>query len=675
MSLPRPIRNLLVANRGEIAVRIINTAREHDPPLSVFTVFTPNDTAHTLSLPPSHALELSSVKDYLDIALIISLAKQHHIDAVHPGYGFLAESADFASQMWAQARVTVIGPGADILACTGDKLAARALAEECDVPVLPAMTQPVKQAEDVRAFVDKFGLPVILKAVDGGGGRGIRLVEKHTDLEGAVNGALAESPSNRIFVEKAALRGFRHIEVQIIGDGTGKVAHLWERECSIQRRYQKVIEMAPSSIRQKCGNLVARMIDSAVRMASTLKYRSLGTFEFLASPLTSEYFFLEINPRLQVEHTVTEQIASVDLVNLQLHIAQGGSLGNYKNPTVLTNIDKPQAELALLPPATKALQLRITAEDPSRSFAPSTGTIDGFSLPSGNGIRVDSGLASQQRNLVSPDFDSLLAKVIVTGNSWSETRRKARRALEDIDFDALKTNTDLLRAIVVSQDFANYDCDTRWLELNASDLMKAYPHAKERRPSTRLSQVATPENVSSVFSSSALLRKGDGWNIALEPQSLTHIDGAVPSNHFLKLDRVLRNDFPRLVVADVSYSMPKAEGQLQFRMTVNATSASASDTSNSSARRGDPTNPRHVITPFSGTLVEVLVDEGDQVEPGQIICIIKQMKMELEVRAQAQQRGVATWVTNIEDGANIGEGVLVAELESGQDRLKTTAKI
>lgn len=257
---PRPVRKLLVINRGEIATRIISSARELG--IETYAVYTENDVSHTYNA--SHAIRLKSPASYMDVAEMVNVAKQHSIDAVHPGYGFLSESSDLAQEM-ASANVMVIGPGAENLDRTGDKLRARLLAEECSVPVLPAFTQPTGDVEQVRAFASQNGLPVMVKAVDGGGGRGIRLIKSMDDLKSNVTRAIEESPSKQVFAEKAAVDGFRHVEVQIIGNGNGEVMHLWERECSIQRRYQKIVELAPSTVLER--NVVKPVIEAAVRMA------------------------------------------------------------------------------------------------------------------------------------------------------------------------------------------------------------------------------------------------------------------------------------------------------------------------------------------------------------------------------------------------------------------------
>jgi pyruvate carboxylase len=261
MKNPLSVPNHLTFCRGEIATRIISTARELD--LETYSIYNSSDASHTFG--STHSIQLTSPASFLDISELIGIAKKHRIDAVHPGYGFLSESPEFAQRMWDEAGALVIGPGPEILSRTGDKLQARLLAEECQVPVLPALKTPTSDISELRKFASSVRYPIIIKAVDGGGGRGIRIVRKDEDLASLAKRALQESPSGKAFAEKAAIDGYRHVEVQIIGDGRGNVRHLWERECSIQRRFQKVVEFAPSSIEDR--GLVGEVIHAALRMA------------------------------------------------------------------------------------------------------------------------------------------------------------------------------------------------------------------------------------------------------------------------------------------------------------------------------------------------------------------------------------------------------------------------
>ncbi|KAI0505397.1 PycA protein [Xylaria bambusicola] len=653
----RPIKRLLIANRGEVAKRIIDCARELA--IETFALTTSGDTSHALGA--AHVFPIASSASYTDTTTLIDFVKHHKIDAVHPGYGFLSESADFAQRMWTEAGALVVGPGWDILLKTGDKLAGKLLAQQCGVPTLPATDIPSGGEEDIRQFVRKAGLPVMLKAVDGGGGKGIRLVRRESDLESAAKRAIAESPSHRIFVEKAAVDGFRHIEVQIIGDGSGQVRHLWERECSIQRRYQKMIEQAPSTIQDR--EFVGRIIEAAMRMARRIKYLSLGTFEFLVNTDQGKFFFLEVNPRLQVEHTVTECIALVDLVKIQLEIAQGASFAD-------TELKKVSSDVMHVPKLL-SIQLRLTAENVQRDWTLSTGKVEAFSLPTGHGVRVDTHLSHLQTVTVGADFDSLLAKIVVTGGSRDVVVSRCRRALEDTRFEGVKTNLDILRAVVSHGDFVHSLCDTSWFERRMSDLIMSGSKIsrniinKEEEASRSIEGERQPSaSLDSSIRSTIMLRKGDAW--ALKLSSL----GSTEEAHHIKLTRVVRNEFPSSFKADIEYSHPTSP--LPQTFTLDAISSNASSASVVAAgkhRQGDVNNPLHVVVPFPGKLVELSVDEGDEVHQGQVICVVQQMKMELEIRARIGGR--VKWVTDAQDGEDIAEGTLAAELDDAYNEDKT----
>ncbi|KAF3042684.1 hypothetical protein E8E12_007332 [Didymella heteroderae] len=622
MSRPpsRPIKRLLIANRGEIATRIISSARELS--IETYGIYVSGDDSHAARA--AHAVELRSAGDFMDTDALISIVKKHQIDAVHPGYGFLSESEVFADRMWKEAGAMVVGPGWSILAETGDKLKARQLAERCNVPVSPALQDPTSNVEDVRKFAAEIGYPIMVKAVDGGGGRGIRLIRSEAQLESSVKRAVEESPSKQLFAEKAAVDGFRHVEVQIIGDGSGEVTHLWERECSIQRRYQKVVEIAPSVIKDR--ELIARVIEDSLKMARHVQYFSLGTFEFLVNPATKEHYFLEVNPRLQVEHTITETISMTDVVKAQLHLAQGASLETCSLPVSARN---PRA-----PPPAHSIQFRITAENVEGDWSLSIGKITNFRFPTGNGIRVDTHLISGHPAVVSADFDSLVAKLIVTASSWEDCVRKAQRALEDTSITGIRTNISVLRAIVAHPDFLNGECDTQWLERNQADLLKA---SKQLTAHLNLLLQDSPSSTSGTTLSNAntAFRKGDAWSLSLSPQG----QPAAQPTHHLELTKVLRNDFPTLLSADIIFTSPT--GSTPYTLALNST---------------------HIGIPFPGKLVEVLVDEGDAVKEGDVVCVVQQMKMELEVRSS--RSGRVGWVLEVEEGGEVDVGWLAAVVES-----------
>ncbi|KAK5704165.1 hypothetical protein LTR97_003178 [Elasticomyces elasticus] len=643
---PRPIKRLLVANRGEIAARILTSARELN--IETFALFSENDIGHTFNA--AHAIQLRSPASYMDIDEILDIVKQHKIDAVHPGYGFLSESSELAARM-AEINVMVVGPGSENLERTGDKLRARLLAVECHVPVLPALTEPTGRIDAVRIFAEKTGLPVMVKAIDGGGGRGIRLIRNMRDLPSLVTRAIEESPSKQVFAEKAAVDGFRHVEVQIIGDGKGNVMHLWERECSIQRRYQKIVELAPSTAANR--NVVVPVIEAAIRMARKIEYASLGTFEFLLNPQSGESYFLEINPRLQVEHTITESICSVDIVKAQLCLAQGAS---FENAGLAGLGQDPLAA-----PGMHSIQLRITAEDPAKNYSLSIGKIQAFRFPSGNGVRVDTALLNGAPAVVSSDFDSVIAKIIVTARTWHDAVSKAQRALEDTSVIGITTNIALLRAIVNHADFNAGVCDTQWLEARHDELLQqSQTLAKRPDPFHGLAAPqALTAGTAAVSNAAPMFRKDDAWSIELRPLSAAQTS---TRPHHLQLAKVIRNDFPTNFAADILFTVPGSD-PIPFRMDMQSTSTSASATS-SQHKQGSRSDPSHVILPISGKLVEILVDVGDMVKKDDPICVVKQMKMEIEIRSH--KAGLVTWLTEAEDNEDVAEGMLAAIV--GDDR-------
>ncbi|EEQ92456.1 carboxylase:pyruvate/acetyl-CoA/propionyl-CoA [Blastomyces dermatitidis ER-3] len=648
----RPIKRLLVANRGEIAVRILQAARELS--IETFALYTEDDRSHCDVGAPHHVLALPSPASYMDIALLVQLVRENSIDTIHPGYGFLSESAEFAQRIWEEAGAKVIGPGWEVLARTGDKLQAKELAEACGVPILKAMKTPTNDINLISRFAAEVGYPVMVKAVDGGGGRGIRFVKGPDELQSALDRATGESPSKKVFVEKAAVGGFHHVEVQIIGDGTGEVRHLWERDCSVQRRFQKIVECAPAMMKDR--GLIRRVIEAALRIASEIKYLSLGTFEFLVSGELSEFYFLEINPRLQVEHTITECISSVDLVQTQLLLAQGVplrdmGLGDRKNPEQ--------------PPTAYSIQLRLCAEDPGANFALSIGKITEFHVPGGNGVRVDTNISGSSPVVIGSDFDNMMAKIIVTSTSWDSVLRKARRVLDDTRISGVKSNIDVLKGILANHEFQQWQIDTQWLEKHLEEIIQYGKQLSSSRSNqSGLPPASSTPQTLSLGSSSVLFRKGDAWSVELTPLNSKR-GSASQTPHHLLLSKLLRNEFPTSLSAEIEYTTPATATQAAtttpYRVTLSSTSASSISLS-STHRRGDLNNSSHITLPMSGKLTEMLVEEGDEIQENTVIAFVKQMKMELEVRSP--RAGIVTWALELEneEGEDVPEGILLAEV-------------
>lgn len=558
--------------------------------------------------------------------------------------------------MCTEAGAIVIGPGPENLARTGDKLQAKQLAQQCGVPVLDAMSRPTANQDEAREFARRVGFPVMIKAVDGGGGRGIRLVREESELDNSIQRAIGESPSRTVFVEKAAVDGFHHVEIQVIGDGTGHVRHLWERDCSVQRRFQKVVEYAPALMSDR--GLIARVIDSALKMASAIRYRSLGTFEFLVSQSKGEFYFLEVNPRLQVEHTITESISGIDLVQTQLLLAQGWTFQQLGLGSDV-NASAP-------PPNSHSIQLRLCAEDPSNNFALSIGKVTEFTVPSGHGIRVDTNINASGASplVVGSNFDNLLAKIIVTASTWEATVRKAQRVLADSRISGVKTNLNLLRGIVAHADFMTGRTDTQWLSLKLDEAYQLGESLAKNLQSQHVSRGSSPQSMaqSGLPASNLLFRKGDAWSITLQPLENGNPQASAKVAHHLKLSRVLRNEFPTSLTAEIEYTTPTSKSAVPYRMQLDTTTTAASALVSSSHRRGDPNNPRHIVLPLSGKLIEILVASGDIVAENQVLAFVKQMKMELEVRSP--RAGTVRWVHEMEDeDEDVAEGMLLVELD------------
>jgi acetyl-CoA carboxylase, biotin carboxylase subunit len=447
----RVLRRVLVANRGEIAVRVMRTCRR----LGIETVLTVSE-ADAESLPARLADQVVWIgpgpagASYLDVDAVVRAAVAAGADAVHPGYGFLSENARLA-RACAAAGIVFIGPGPETLEATGDKLAAREHAVAAGLPVLPGGHVTPEAPGELVAVAERIGYPVLVKAAGGGGGRGLRVVRDPAGLAEAVALASAEAGAAfgdpRVYLERYVERG-RHVEVQLLGDGE-HVIHLGDRDCSVQRRYQKLIEEAPAPGLD--DGLRERLRGAAVALGEHLRYRGAGTVEFLvdagsASASGGEFYFLEVNARIQVEHPVTEAVTGIDIVAEQLAIAEGRPL-RLKQADV--KIDG------------HAVEVRLNAEDPASDFQPSPGTVTRAVFPVGAGVRVDTHL--QAGAAVPPYYDSLLAKVIAQGDDRDGALRALRRALDQCVIDGLTTNLELHRALLADAEFAAGGVDTAYL--------------------------------------------------------------------------------------------------------------------------------------------------------------------------------------------------------------------
>jgi len=458
MKKNKPIRKLLAANRSEIAIRIFRAANELG--LRTVGIYSQEDRLALHRFKADEAYQVGAgkgpVEAYLDIAGIVTLAKEKDVDAIHPGYGFLSENPAFA-RACEKAGIAFIGPTPELLELLGDKTAARRLAASAGVPVLPGTEEPVTSTSEARKFASDIGYPVIVKAAMGGGGRGMRVVRSESELDSRLEEAQGEAKSAfgdaSVFLEKYLPRA-RHIEVQILGDNHGNLLHLYERDCSVQRRHQKVVEVAPAA--NLPASVRAELCDAAVRLAQKAKYRNAGTVEFLYDVDARRVYFIEVNPRIQVEHTVTEMVTGIDLVRSQILVAQGHKL--HEEPLAL-----PLQETVPLYGA--ALQCRVTTEDPGNNFAPDYGKLTTYRSPAGFGIRLDGGTAYAGA-ILAAYYDSLLVKVTAWGTKLPEACQRMDRALREFRIRGVKTNIPFLENVVNHPRFRAGDVTTSFLEEN-----------------------------------------------------------------------------------------------------------------------------------------------------------------------------------------------------------------
>ncbi|MGZ9189407.1 MAG: acetyl-CoA carboxylase biotin carboxylase subunit [Nitrospira sp.] len=439
-------RKILVANRGEIAMRIIRGCRELN--IATAAIYSEADSSgiYVKKADESYLVGPGPVKGFLDGKQIVEIAKRIGADAIHPGYGFLSENAKFA-RLCQTSGITFIGPSPETIDLMGSKVKARQIAQQAGVPIVPGTEGGVTSLEEALAFVHRINYPVMIKASAGGGGRGLRVVrsdqELRENMEVASREAQAAFGDGSIFIEKYIERP-HHIEFQILGDKHGNIIHLGERDCSIQRRHQKLIEIAPSLV--LTPKLRAQMGEAAIAIAKAVHYDNAGTVEFLLDH-EGHVYFMEMNPRLLVEHTVTEQITAIDIVRNQISIAAGKPLEIRQKDVTLQG---------------HAIQCRINAEDPRNNFMPCTGTITAYLSPGGIGVRIDG--AVYRDYTIPPYYDALLAKLTVRGRTWEETVSRMRRSLEEYVLRGVKTTIPFMKNIMMEQDFQAGRFDTSYLE-------------------------------------------------------------------------------------------------------------------------------------------------------------------------------------------------------------------
>jgi acetyl-CoA carboxylase biotin carboxylase subunit len=469
---------ILIANRGEIAVRIIRACRDLN--ISPVAVFSEADAAalHVRMSDEAHCIgPAPSTESYLNIPAIIEAAKKSGAEAIHPGYGFLAENAEFARAV-SEAGLTFIGPTPEAMEVMGSKTSARRAAIKAGAPVVPGTTEALQNYEEAKQVAAKFGYPVMLKAAAGGGGKGMRQVAEESELSSALEAAQSEAASafgnSDVYLEKVVAKP-RHIEIQVFADAHGNCVHLGERECSIQRRHQKVIEECPSPINDP--ELRQRMGEAAIKIAQAVNYVGAGTVEFLFSDVTSEFYFLEMNTRLQVEHPVTELVTGFDLVREQINVAAGGLL-SFKQADVQWH--------------GHAIECRVYAEDPDNNFLPSPGKITFLRVPAGPGIRDDSGVSEGDE--VSIHYDPMISKLAAWGRTRAEAIDRMRRALDEYAVGGIKTTLPFFREIVRDDEFIAARLDTsfisRFNERRDRPMERGHPARTERAARTESADIA-----------------------------------------------------------------------------------------------------------------------------------------------------------------------------------------
>ena len=607
---------LLIANRGEIACRIIKTA--HEMGISCVAVYTEADSNSPFVRMADQAIKLSD--SYLNGDEIINAAKQTGAEAIHPGYGFLSENAKFARAVQKEGLIWV-GPSSRVITSMGDKLKAKDIAEKAGVPTLPMTTDPKK--------ANTIGYPILIKAAAGGGGKGMRIVEDKKDLKEAIAGAQREAKTgfgdDRVFIERYVASS-RHIEIQILGDSHGNVVHLGERECSIQRRHQKIIEESPSP--RVDSEMRATMGEAAIKLAKKLKYESAGTVEFLVDDQTGEFWFLEVNTRLQVEHPVTEEVTGKDLVYEQLRIARGEELGYSQDDITWEG---------------SSIEARLYAEDPSNDFLPATGTLIAYESDGNIDARWDTGI--EQGSVVGTDFDPMLAKVITKAKTRTDAANKLALALESLHIGGVTTNRDFLVASLRTKDFLKGKTTSDFIEKtnpqravilkgtsleNASSAAALWIQGQNRENANILKEIPTG------WRNSRLPRQKISFNYLDEDVDVTYQsnrDGSFRVNDGttariiewtpLGIDIEVNNSrfFSKVTRDNDNIVVHGPWGDALFKILPRFTLP------------GSEQQAGGLVAPMPGKVIDLKVKVGSKVKKGDTLVILEAMKMEHQVKA------------------------------------------
>ena len=613
----KPFEKVLVANRGEIAVRVMRAC--HDMGVETVAVYSDADSngGHVRYADEAYNVGPARAADsYLDHDAIIDAAQRAGADAIHPGYGFLAENADFAAEVEATEGVTWVGPDSDGMEQLGEKTQARQIMQEADVPIVPGTTDPVTDPEEVTAFGDEHGYPVAIKAEGGGGGRGMKVVrdagQAADELESAKREGEAYFGNDSVYLERY-LEHPRHVEIQILADHHGNVRHLGERDCSLQRRHQKVIEEGPSpalsdDLREEIREAARRGVDAA-------GYTNAGTVEFLVEedpdrdpdePLGPEtnFYFLEVNTRIQVEHTVTEELTGVDIVNWQLRVAAGEELSFSQESVELEG---------------HAMEFRINAENAAQEFAPATGgVLDTYDPPGGIGVRIDDAL--RQGDELVTDYDSMIAKLIVHGSDRAECIDRSLRALSEYDIEGVVTIIPFHRLMLTDGTFLDGKHTTKYLDEQLAD--SRIEEAQQRWGTETSAEADDEESTTREFTVEV---DGRRFEVELEEHGAPALD----------------------------------VGEIDAGGSANRPGRAGPD-EGASGGSAAATDGETVTAEMQGTVLETTVEEGDEVEAGDVLCVLEAMKMENDV--VAEYGGTIAEITVAEDDSvDMGDVLFVIE--------------
>ena len=583
------LTKVLIANRGEIAVRIIRAARDEGIGSVAVYAEPDRDALHSRLADEAYSLGGSTAAEsYLDIGKILEVAKRSGADSVHPGYGFLAENAIFA-QAVIDAGLTWIGPPPVAIDQLGDKVRARHLAEKVGAPLVPGTKDPVASTDEVLAFADEHGLPLAIKAAYGGGGRGIKVVRNREEIpeayDSAVREAVAAFGRGECFVERF-LDAPRHVETQCLADAHGNVVVVSTRDCSLQRRNQKLVEEAPAPFLSPEQN--TRLYEASKAIMREAGYVGAGTCEFLVGQ-DGVISFLEVNTRLQVEHTISEEVTGIDLVREQFRLARGEELG-YADPEVRGH----------------SFEFRINGEDAGRGFMPAPGTITAMNLPTGPGVRIDSGVEAGET--VSGNFDSMIAKLIVTGATRAQAAARARRALDEFRIEGMPTVLPFHRAVMADAAFipasGPFSIHTRWIETEFSNEIPAWDPATAGTPG-----------------------EDEGRNVITVEVGGKRLEVVLPSS-----------------LGTLSSS---SNGKTRKKKRSSRSGAAAGSSG------------ADLVSPMQGTIVKVAVTDGDTVSEGDLIVVLEAMKMEQPLTAHCD--GVVSGLS-AEPGDTVSAGTVLASI-------------